>query len=328
MKIDRSINYFYSLIDKNGIIQFSRGFDKDFQYGYAIEDQARALIVSLQLGDSRLADALLEIILKARSQNGVRMLWDKKGKFLPKEDYFADASAEVVWALGEYFEVLGGDLPLSLKDLYQHLLGGILKSPHTRSISYALLGTAKLKDKESTQALADKLLVFLNRFSRPDWFWFEENLRYANALLPWSLFLSYGLLTEKKYKEAAEASLNFLLEHTQVGRMPIAIGNKGWWVRGKNKPLYDQQPIDITYMCLCLVDAYRISKKRKYLQEAPVYFSWFSGNNLQNKNMIRPDGGCFDGLNEQGVNKNCGAESHICYLLAALKLHPFTQGKT
>jgi len=48
-------------------------------------------------------------------------------------------------------------------------------------------------------------------------------------------------------------------------------------------------------------------------------FDWFFGNNLS-KQMVytHSTGGTYDGVQEEGVNLNQGAESTIAYLLARL----------
>jgi hypothetical protein len=50
-------------------------------------------------------------------------------------------------------------------------------------------------------------------------------------------------------------------------------------------------------------------------------FSWFLGNNHLNKIIYNPcTGGCYDGLEENYVNLNQGAESTVSYLMARLKM--------
>ena len=50
-----------------------------------------------------------------------------------------------------------------------------------------------------------------------------------------------------------------------------------------------------------------------------IAFSWFLGNNHLHQIVYNPcTGGCYDGLEEDYVNLNQGAESTISYLMAKL----------
>jgi hypothetical protein len=50
-------------------------------------------------------------------------------------------------------------------------------------------------------------------------------------------------------------------------------------------------------------------------------FNWFLGNNQLNQIVYNPStGGCYDGLEEDHVNINQGAESLVYYLMARLTI--------
>ena len=50
-------------------------------------------------------------------------------------------------------------------------------------------------------------------------------------------------------------------------------------------------------------------------------FNWFLGENVLGQFVYdATSGGCYDGLGEQNINLNQGAESTILYLLARLSL--------
>src|SRR4030042_5311826 len=113
--------------------------------------------------------------------------------------------------------------------------------------------------------------------------------------------------------------MDFLFDNLVKGNVPIVVGNKGWWEKGKELPLFGQQPIDIAYMCLACFDAGRVTGDKIYLDKAKFYFSWFTGNNLLKLPMLREDGACYDGLYSYGQNMNAGAESNICFLLGSVE---------
>ena len=111
---------------------------------------------------------------------------------------------------------------------------------------------------------------------------------------------------------------NFLIKNCQENNVPSPIGSNGWYFRGKNKALFDQQPIDAGYMVCCLEKAYYATEDSFYLTWAEKWYKWFWGNNIKNTSLIDENFACYDGLNPEGVNLNQGAESNICFLMAYL----------
>ena len=80
-----------------------------------------------------------------------------------------------------------------------------------------------------------------------------------------------------------------------------------------------EQPIDVAYTILALSKFYEVFKDEDYLQKMEASFNWFMGNNHLQQIIYNPcTGGCYDGLEENYVNLNQGAESTISYLLARL----------
>ncbi len=314
-----TLDYFRSLIDQNGIVQFSRAYQKDHASGYAIEDQARGLIVALWLGDTELTDHLYDMLLQARTKDGVLMIRLEDGSYTDQVDPpYKEASAEVLWALGELQAVRPHD---QIPDYASQLIQGLVMTPFSKAMAYALLGTTKLNDIPATTTLADRLITLYNTHSEKHWKWFDRSMTYANALHPWALLASYQVNPKPEYLEVGLASLNFLLSNLKLYRIPVLVGNDGdWWVKGKTMPLFDQQPIDAAYLCLACLKAHEVTGEGEYLDRARFYYSWFRGNNIHRVNMIRSDGACHDGLNNTGPNINAGAESTICYIMATLAM--------
>ncbi|MCL4367183.1 hypothetical protein M1563_03370 [Patescibacteria group bacterium] len=318
MDTKQSFHYFRKMINGRGIIQFSQGDQKHHRFGYAIEDQARALILACLVDHKSLSKKLAKITISAiNPQSGVRCLTYAKLAKNGKYDHFKEASAETVWGLARYSYKYHKKTPTKL---INPLIVGLQKSKYTRVWAYTLLGTVQLGNLEASTYFANKLIQAFKKNSSDQWPWYEHFLSYANALLPYSLLAAYQLTKNKQYLEVALKSLDFLVQKTIINGTPIAVGNKGWWTKNGSMPLYDQQPIDISYKVLSLCLAYEVTHLPKYLDQAKLYFSWFEGNNLLHQPVIRADGGCADGLQENRLNKNAGAESIICYLLAATTL--------
>ena len=82
-----------------------------------------------------------------------------------------------------------------------------------------------------------------------------------------------------------------------------------------------EQPIDISYTILALGKFYTVFKTEEYYLKMEIAFSWFLGNNHLHQLIYNPcTGGCYDGLEENYINLNQGAESTVSYLMARLTL--------
>ena len=166
--------------------------------------------------------------------------------------------------------------------------------------------------------LKEKLHKFYFDTHSDDWAWFENYLVYANAIMPWALWDIYLKRKCKISFEIAKKTTGFLIQNCQKNNMPSPIGNKGWYLRGKSKALFDQQPIDAGYMVCCLEKAYYATGNSYYLDWAEKWYNWFWGYNIKNISLIDKDFACYDALSPEGVNLNQGAESNICFLMAHL----------
>ncbi len=309
----KTLSYFRALIDEHGIIQFTDVYKKDYVYGYAIEDQARALILALHLGDFAQAKQLFGVLLNFKKAGVLHMLYDSKRQLWHTPKHSEEAGGQYIWALCQYYTRFSDEEILStVEEIYQ--LTKIDQYP--RACSYALLGLCLLHDLTRIHTLARALVRRYEETCADSWDWFEDTLYYANALLPWALLCAYEKTSHHKYLDIAKKSLRFLLKQTQIDGVPVAIGNHFWYFRGGKKAMYDQQPIDPAYTVIAAAKMYQISKEQFFADEARRYFSWFTGNNVQKVSMIRGDGGIFDGLTPHGPNRNAGAESTICFLLA------------
>jgi hypothetical protein len=157
-----------------------------------------------------------------------------------------------------------------------------------------------------------------------EWPWFEDTVTYGNARLPHALILS-GWWTSNG--EALEIGLRSLRWLSQVQRSPGGyfrpIGNNGFFPRGEKPAEFDQQPIEAGAMVSACIEAYRTTDDRYWLDEARLAFEWFLGrNDLGLPLYDSRTGGCCDGLHEDRVNQNQGAESTLSWLaaLAEMKL--------
>jgi hypothetical protein len=112
-------------------------------------------------------------------------------------------------------------------------------------------------------------------------------------------------------------SLDWLLRVQTAPEGHFAPIGNGGWERGGLRSRFDQQPIEAQGMVGAALCAYEVTGDKRWLGEMQRAFDWFLGRN----DLGRPlydytTGGCYDGLNPDGVNLNQGAESTLAFLLA------------
>ncbi len=312
-----------SMTSNIGIYQHGKLDKPDPGFGYALEDQARALMVVDEFKDKGLKDIYLNFILKARREDGLlyHFYYENNGKGLFKNEEY-DSKSNIKEAYGiTLWSLLSTKIS---KDVFnKKIIGNLIKDASSwtspRAISTALLGLLSLDYQHSLEnELREKLHNFYFETYSNDWVWFENYLVYANAIIPWALWETYSRRKCKISFEIAKETTRFLIEKCQENDIPSPVGNKGWYLKGDKKALYDQQPIDPAYMVCCLEKAYRVTEDKFYLDWAGKWYRWFWGYNIKGIPLIDKNFACYDSLTLEGVNLNQGAESNICFLMAFL----------
>ena len=331
------------LTDKFGIFQFAVLDEPDPEWGYTSDDNARALIVGSWYYDltknktaKNLASVYLNFIKRATDSGGgfKNYFKTKQAKqFGVSSQSLEDSFARAIWSLAT---VIRSSLPIGLKktakEIFQSQVYTVeVSSP--RAVAFMIKGLAiyyRLIEKNKGEAekikvllakYADKLLELFNHNSGGDWLWFENYLTYSNAVLPEAMLWAYKITGNYHYFRVGKQSLDFLLNNYFQGDVCVPVGQAGWYEKGKQKNLYDQQPEEVTALVLALRTMYDLGEEDQYRSKMLKAFNWFLGNNALNRVMYSHlSGGCFDGLQEKEVNLNQGAESTISYLLARLAL--------
>jgi hypothetical protein len=311
-----------------GIYQHGKLNEPDPEFGYALEDQARAFIVANEFKDENLKRIYINFIMKAKREDGLlhHFYYENNSKGLFEDGLFKneeynskinikEAYGLTLWSLLSSQNNKDGDIKKIIKNL--------IKDAHNwtspRAISAALLGLLNLDYQCSLEKeLKVKLHNYYFETHSNNWEWFENYLVYANAFIPWVLWEIYLKRKCKISFEIAKKTTEFLINNCQENNIPAPIGNKGWYTRGSNKALFDQQPIDSGYMVCCLEKAYYATKDNIYLSWAEKWYKWFWANNINNIPLIDENFACYDALTPEGVNLNQGAESNICFLMAYL----------
>ena len=199
-----------------------------------------------------------------------------------------------------------------------------LTSP--RAVASAILGCEAALDGDAdghARHTFDHLLRLLaGTFAQVDldgdWPWPEEELTYENALLPHALIVAGCRLDDADLRARGLLVLDWIIA-TQMSRrgMFTPVGNDGWWPRGRERHRWDQQPIEATALILACAAAYDATRDPGYRRAAEAGYAWFLGDNEAGLVVAEvATGGCHDGLAEDHVNLNQGAESTLMWLTA------------
>ncbi len=304
--------------------------------GYATDDNARALIALLKYSevysDPNVTDLLttyLSFLLQMQKPDGAFYTGMDSTLHL-HDDTLNDAHGRALWACGYAVQSkIEAGLRHVAKEVFDKGLKWSFVTSSPRIKAYAVKGlhyyqTAFPADPNAPTnliALAEWLTDLYHSHSSPAWCWFEPYLTYANAILPHALFLAYESTGSPEFLHVAQATLGFLIRVQLIKGMFVPIGNKGWYPKGGKRSLYDQQPLEAATMIEAASSAFRLTGEKSYQNTANTVFDWFFGKNLTGAVLYdRTTGGCFDGINPEGLNLNQGAESTLSYLLARIEM--------
>ena len=341
-----SLSHLKRLTNSFGIIQFARHTRPDIHSGYCLDDNARALIVCLEVYEHKKNKSILDLI--KIYFNFIKFTQKSNGKFNNFVNYMRsfngrdeseDSYGRAIWALGRLIncENISDDIKRQAKVILRKSLPCASHLVSLRAISFTIIGLFYLDRskevkgvKQIMKKLADKLVKHYNKQTKNErnkkieerWLWFENYLTYSNYKLPEALFRAFLSLGKEEYLKVAEESIDFLSRITFDKKDYFSpIGQDGWYFRNGKRAYFDQQPEDTASAVESLVTAYLATGKDKYMKQAKLCFEWFLGkNHLGQMVYDEATGGCYDGLGKYSLNFNQGAESTISYLLARLAI--------
>ena len=146
-------------------------------------------------------------------------------------------------------------------------------------------------------------------------------MTYCNAILPWAMLSAGRITKENRYQQIGFESQQFLESKTFHKGYFKPIGCQGWFDKGKEPAEFDEQPVEACETTLAYLEAYANSGNKMYLDKANTCFSWYYGNNSKNLMLIDDEtGGCYDGIELDGLNHNQGAESVVSFWMAYLSI--------
>jgi hypothetical protein len=320
------------LSDDVGVVQHSLETVPNRKTGYCTDDVARAFMVAvahLRLAPSdalsrRLASTYLSFMEHAQLDDGRFHNFMSYERTWLDEIGTHDSCGRAIWALG-YGAASAPTEPWRrvCGILLDRALPSLESLEYIRSRAYAALGLSyayaavpEAKYAAGLRYLCDELLTAYNANADGDWHWFEERMTYDNARVSEALIRSGDVLHEPRYGDVGLASLAFYESVTVDGGIYVPIGNDGWYVRGENRARYAQQPLEACAMVDAELAAFDLTKDTRHFATAEIALAWYYGKNSRGVAMAQ-GGGCYDGLAEDSVNHNMGAESTLALLSAA-----------
>jgi glycosyltransferase involved in cell wall biosynthesis len=327
------------MTDSTGLIQHAVYTLPNYAEGYCTDDNARALLLTVRLGEMGLQEEVAG--LETTYAAFLNYAFDRaSGRFVNFMGYDRrwleevgsdDSHGRALWTLGSTVgRSSHRDLQFWAAQLFDLALPAILDTPEPRSWTFALLGLHEYfrrlsGDRRASQmrdALMARLLELYEETASDDWPWFQNILTYDNARLPQALIQVGRASGNEQAVDVGLTSLRWLVEvqTAQQGHFR-PIGSQGFYRRGEQPAQFDQQPVEAWATVSACLAAYRATEDAFWLQHARAAFEWFLGRNDLGLSLYDPaTGGCRDGLHSDRTNENQGAESTLSFLLALAEM--------
>jgi hypothetical protein len=245
-----------------------------------------------------------------------------------------DSHGRALWGLGEAVALAGSeDIRAAAQMMFEKALPALADFTSPRAWAYALIGIhaylrrfgGDSKVRRIREELAEKLFTLYRKNAQPDWPWIEDIVTYANGVIPQALILSGRWLFREEILQAGLTCLDWLMKiQTDGAGHFVPIGNNGWYLKGKERARFDQQPIEAQSMMDACYEAFLVTGDPQWIHQAQRCLEWFWGrNDLHIPLYDHKTGGCCDGLSADGPNRNQGAESTLVCFLSILKSNRF-----
>lgn len=328
-----NFSHIRTLTDRTGIMQHALYDIPNRKEGYCIDDNSRALLLAILAAKDernefarRLLPVYFGFIHYMQNDNGSFRNFMCYDRSCHEEVGSEDSFGRTLMALG----YLVNECPVTSlnnagKEIFEKASPCCDDLVSVRGIANSIIGLCQFLrfnypddlKKELIIRLADKMLAKYQVNKDGSWHWFEPVLSYDNAILPLALLHAYEMTGTKKYLSVARESMLFLESKVFFKNILRPIGNKGWLYKGGVPAQFDQQGIDAMAMVMYYQQAWKLTQDKKYLERMCASYQWFLGANDLGISLYDPvTGGCADGLQEDGINLNQGAESTLAYWIS------------
>jgi glycosyltransferase involved in cell wall biosynthesis len=336
-----NLDHLYRMTDHTGILEHAVFVVPNYPEGYTTDDNARALIVAIQLEEhaagartvTDLASRYLAFLWLAldpttrrfRNCLSYERQWQEQGGS-------EDSHGRALWGLGT---VLGRSNNAGWRGaagrMFELAVPAAIEFKSPRACAFALLGLQEYLDSfpgdraalSASDVLANRLLNSYRVNHSYDWNWFENVLAYSNARLPQALIRAGMRAANEEMVSAGLEALDWLvtIQRCEVKGHFVPIGSQGFYSKKTEKARFDQQPVEACAVVSACALAYRATGKGHWRKEAWSAFNWFLGDNDLQIALYDPTtGGCRDGLHPDRANENQGAESTLSFLMALLEM--------
>jgi len=336
------LDHLLRMTDSTGIFQHAIFNVPNFTEGYCTDDNARAYILTLLLEETtsqraqdqleHLASIYLAFLWNAFDQETCRFrnFMSHQRQWLEREGS-EDSHARALWAAGT---ALGRSKNEGHRNLCAHLfqrgLPAVEGFNSPRAWAFALLAIQEYLrafsgDRSVNQlreVLTNRLVDSFRRNSDDDWVWFEPEATYDNAKLSQAMILSGYWTSRGDVVDIGLRSLRWLVEQqkSKNGHF-VPIGSNGFWTRGTPRAHFDQQPLEAHAMIAACVEAYALTRDAAWHRAARRCFDWFLDRNDVGQPLYDAStGGCRDGLHQDSLNQNQGAESTLAFHLSRAEM--------
>lgn len=332
-----NLSHIALLTDDTGIIQHARFGIPNLKEGYCIDDNARALIMSLMACEYdknpaalKFMPVYLSFIQYMQVEDGnFRNFLSFNRQYLD-EIGSEDSFGRTIWALGHLICSAPNNSYREFgRELFRHAVPHFKNLKYIRGKANTLIGLsyylcAHPGDEliiTEINHLANAIISAYQQNKDGDWHWFEDILTYDNAILPLALLHHYEVTGHTASYKTAMESITFLNTFSFQNGYLNPVGNAGWLKKHGKNPVYDQQAIETMAMVLLYAKAFEITKNDQYLSLMHTSYEWFLGKNSLHIPLYDFEtNGCADGLQFNSVNRNQGAESTLAYFISHLAI--------
>ena len=335
-----NLDHLYHMTDSTGIFQHASFSAPNHSEGYCTDDNARALILAVMLGQLEEPPKRVRALATTYAAFLDHAFDSKTARFHNflsidrrwlDEQGSEDCHGRAIWALGTAVgRSLHWSLQMMAERLFAQALPAVTEFTSPRAWAFSLIGMHEYlgrlngdrRAKDVREELTRRLVAIFDKVSEPGWTWFEEGLTYDNAKLAHALIVSGRATGQRSVYERGIRALRWLVgvQTSQHGQLR-PVGSNGFYKRNGARADFDQQPIEAQTTVSACLEAYRATADPWWYAQAQRAFDWFLGrNDLGLELYTRQNGGCRDGLHADRINENQGAESTLAFLLSLAEM--------
>ena len=322
MDLSPPYEHLRALTDHNGIFEHARLATPRLEHGYCTDDVARALIVVARERQQtvelrKLAAIYLRFLESAVRADGLahnRMSADGEWSDDPA---MGDWWGRLLWALGT-IAAQRGDPWTRARALRTFRIAARERSTSLRTLAFAALGAAEIvrvrADDHIARTLLREFIAAMPALPDPNWLWPERRLSYANASLAEALIAAGSAVDDADATALGLRMLDFLLS-VETSDERFSVTGAAGRGPGEAGPSFDQQPLELAALADACATAHAVTGDQVWLPPIAHAWRWFTGLNDSGTVMFDEQTGAgFDGLERDGRNENCGAESTLAAL--------------